>query len=231
MKIAWKWGGQLGMEGAGQHVRPDRRSAALVGGQDLHRAEARPGGADEDPPQALVPAPVTSRSASSLQLRRNAFASRRIDEAEVLGVADDHAAQVPRIGRPARRCLQRLLEAGGTICGRSRARPPGRPGRPVPRSRGNRTSRGSRRRAPAGLWRGLRSLPCSARTPTFRSPPTLAVLEQASSAARRRSPSRHRLRGRSKPAAIRDRGRGPLVASTIARARRWSALLKIPEPT
>jgi hypothetical protein len=111
--------GQLGVEGGGEHTAfADRDRVAVVAGQHLdRRAEAlHPGGADEHRPQRLVADPL------DLELRLEALqlapegvaASRSVDEAEVVGVADDQAGAGAE-DRPPGLVVgaQRRLQAGG----------------------------------------------------------------------------------------------------------------------
>ncbi len=86
--------GQLGMEGGGEHAAvADRDRVAVVAGQNLDAGPVAldPGGADEDRAQRLVADPLDLEvGLEALQLAAEGVAARdRVEEAEVVGVADD----------------------------------------------------------------------------------------------------------------------------------------------
>ena len=87
--------GQLGVEGAGEHAAlADRHRVALVGGQHLDPGAVPldPGRADEDRAQRLVADPLDLEvGLEALQLAAEGVArGGRVDQPEVLVVADDH---------------------------------------------------------------------------------------------------------------------------------------------
>ena len=87
--------GQLGVEGAGEDASlADRHRVALVGGEHLDPGPVAldPGRADEDRAQRLVADPLDRQvGLEALQLAAEGVAPRgHVDQAEVIGVADDH---------------------------------------------------------------------------------------------------------------------------------------------
>ena len=111
--------GQLRVEGRGQDGPfPHRHRVVFICGQHLHLGSASldPGGTDEDRAQGLVPDPGDREvGLEALQLATEGVAADAgVDEAKVLGIADDH----PGAGaedRPAGLVVgpQRRLEPGG----------------------------------------------------------------------------------------------------------------------
>lgn len=111
--------GQLGVESRGEDAPlADRDRVPVVAGQDLdpRPVALHPGGADEDRTQRLVADPLDLEvGLETLQLAAEGVATGgRVEEAEVVGVADDQAGAGPE-DRATRLVVgaQRRLQAGG----------------------------------------------------------------------------------------------------------------------